>query len=291
MFRLSRHSAPWLVVLSSAVVVSFVGRNYVTRLQAANAELESRVPIAGAGGTLMLGGGGLPEGLYEHFVSRAGGKTARIVVIPCYDADAGELQELRRDWLARGVAAVDVLHARSRGECAEPAFAAPLARATGVWLTGGEQSRIARLYAETPVEAAVKAVLARGGVVGGTSAGASAMSRVMIEQGREEAVVSRGFDLLPEIVVDQHFFRRNRLRRLLGILDERPGLIGLGIDEGTAVIIERDGRLWSVIGESYALACLPHAGRSPQLEVLQPGGWIGIDALKRALRSDSVSMP
>jgi cyanophycinase len=96
-------------------------------------------------------------------------------------------------------------------------------------------------------------LLGRGGVIGGTSAGAAVMSDVMIEGGNPSAKVGRGFGFITNAVFDQHFLRRNRINRLLGVLADRPGNIGLGIDEGTAFILEGDR--WSVLGRSYVIAC------------------------------------
>ena len=79
------------------------------------------------------------------------------------------------------------------------------------------------------------------------------MSDVMIEGGNPRAEVGRGFGFLTNAVVDQHFLRRSRVNRLLGVLAERPHLIGLGIDEGTALVLQGDR--WSVVGRSYVLAC------------------------------------
>ena len=107
-------------------------------------------------------------------------------------------------------------------------------------------------YRGTAVEREFKALLKRGGVIGGTSAGAAVMSDVMIEGGNPKADVGRGFGFVTNAVVDQHFLRRSRVNRLLGVLADRPHLIGLGIDEGTAFILEGDR--WSVVGRSYVLA-------------------------------------
>ena len=148
------------------------------------------------------------------------------------------------------------LHTRSRDEANDPEFCRPLADATGVWIGGGKQLALTNAYLGTEVERQLKALLDRGGVIGGTSAGAAVMTRVMIASGRTEAVLSRGFDLLPGAVIDQHFLKRNCARRLLGVVASHRDLIGFGIDEGTTLVISpRTGRL-RVLGDSYVLACI-----------------------------------
>jgi cyanophycinase len=98
------------------------------------------------------------------------------------------------------------------------------------------------------------------------------MTRVMISQGRITAQVDQGFDFLPGAVVDQHFLKRNRLGRLLSVLSDHPDLVGLGIDERTALVVNIRNRQMNVIGDSYVVACVPGpAGQPARLEVLKPG--------------------
>jgi hypothetical protein len=111
-------------------------------------------------------------------------------------------------------------------------------------------------------------MLARGGVIAGTSAGASIMGNLMITGGNPVARVGEGFGLLPGVVIDQHFSQRNRLDRLLGVLVAHPGYVGLGIDENTAVVIE--GHTLRVLGEHDVRLCLSQAGRS-DVRVLNAG--------------------
>jgi cyanophycinase len=234
---------------------------------------QARLEAAGPRGALVIcGGGRLPEAVLNRFVELAGGAEARIVVIPTAGSDTAirfAVASLDR-WRARGPAAVQMLHTRSRAEANDPVFLQPLAEATGVWFSGGDQSRLSDSYVDTAVEAHLKALVERGGVVGGTSAGAAIMTRVMITGGRTTATQGRGLDLLPGAVVDQHFLKRNRLGRMLGLLAEHPGLAGFGIDESTALVLQ--GERLSVIGDSYVVACTPAARDLPaQLEILKPG--------------------
>jgi cyanophycinase len=232
--------------------------------------------IARAGGTLVIGGGGrLPDEVYGRFIELAGGKAAKIVLIPtarspAYDGvnPAKELES----WKILGVASVRMLHTRSRATADDPGFAALLADATGVWIGGGWQTRLSETYANTEVERQLGALLDRGGVIGGSSAGAAIMTRVMIAGGRLDPIEGQGFDLLPGAIVDQHFLKRNRVGRLTRLLERHPDLVGFGIDEGTALVVDLRARRVGVVGDSSVVACLPASeGRPARLEVLKPG--------------------
>src|SRR4029077_11263734 len=115
-------------------------------------------------------------------------------------------------WRTAPVASVHVLHTTCRYEADEPAFYGRLRDATGVWISGGDQSRLAGIYRNTGVERELSKLLQRGGVIGGTSAGASIVSTVMVAGAGK---VGKGFGLLANTIVDQHFSNRSRLPRLL----------------------------------------------------------------------------
>jgi len=106
-----------------------------------------------------------------------------------------------------------VLHTRSRDKANTTEFVAPLRHATAVWFEGGQQSRLAAAYVGTEVERELYAMSDRGGVIGGTSAGAAIMSRVMVEGGNPEPRMGTGLDLLPGTIVDQHFLVRGHPHR------------------------------------------------------------------------------
>src|SRR4051812_27416456 len=224
------------------------------------------------GSLVICGGGKLPNSVYDRFMGLAGGSQARIVHIPTASSDRSlpDAVDGMKRWLDAGAASVQVLHARSRAEANDPAFSRFLKEATAVWLGGGDQVQLSASYVDTEVERQLMALLARGGVIGGTSAGAAIMTRVMIAGGKTEATEGRGFDLLPGSVIDQHFLKRNRMERLLGMLTAHPRLVGFGIDEGTALVL-RDGRV-SVVGDSYVVTCLPVApDRTNRLQILKAG--------------------
>jgi len=221
----------------------------------------SEIDPAGIPGALVIcGGGELPQEALRQFRHLAGGDDARLVVIPtaAENADAKAAEDWSEEWHARGFPAVDVLHTRERSVADTEEFVAPLKEATAIWFVGGQQSRISSAYIGTRVEHEIMALLRRGGVIGGTSAGAAIQSRLMIASGNPEAVLMQGLDLLPGAVIDQHFKVRNRQPRLTAVLEEHPGYFGIGIDEDTGIIVR--GRCIEVVGKSTATVCLASSG-------------------------------
>jgi cyanophycinase len=215
-------------------------------------------------GTLVIGGGGsLPEAVYDEFVKLAGGKRARIVMIPtAYPfSSKAAVRSAYGGWLSYDVVSFDFLDTDSREEADTNAFVRPLERATGVWIGGGMQGRLTDLYVGTKVEKAIKGVLERGGVVGGTSAGSAIMSKVMIRYGTSEAVVDKGLGLLQKAVIDQHFRQRRRTDRLIGVLVDHPQMFGLGVDEDTALFVT--GNRLRVVGDSRVTICASSATGEP----------------------------
>jgi cyanophycinase len=236
------------------------------------------------GGTLLVcGGGRLPDSIRDRFFELAGGSQARIVVFPSgllIDDDGDRLLDV---WRARGAASVQLLPSLSLTQGHDPELRRALAEATGVWISGGSQVWLARTLVGPEMEQALRHILARGGVIGGSSAGAAAMSRVMIAGGRqEEAVLDRGFDLLPGAVIDQHFLRRNRVKRLMTVLGAHPELTGFGIDERTALMVDVRSRRLRVLGDSYVLACVAKDGGGlPRIEILKSGDETDLESLRR----------
>ena len=203
---------------------------------------------AGPGALVIVGGGGSTPAIWDRFMELAGGDSAVIVYFPT--ASAGDIDTTDnaslRAWRQRNPRSAVIMHTRSRDTANTEAFVAPLRRATGVWFGGGVQSRITDAYLGTKTEEALHDLLRRGGVIGGTSAGAAIMTEVMITGDRRpandstaprEATLGRGFGFLPSAVADQHFTQRNRQPRLVGVLRQHPGLVGFGVDEATALIV------------------------------------------------------
>ena len=234
---------------------------------------------AGIRGSLVLcGGGDLPDDVRKKFVELAGGEKARIAVIGT-DTPA-ELDP----WKSLGVGSVEHLHASNREEANDPNFVKPLTQATAVWLAGGEQSVLVKAYLGTAVERELSALLERGGVIGGAGAGAECMTRVMIAGGDDVPELATGFDLLSGAVVDSQFEIENRKSRLFAALAKKPGLVGIGIDRGTALVVR--GRRLEVLGSSTVTFCLAASESRPQREiVLKSGEAHDLTALRRAALS------
>lgn len=130
---------------------------------------------------------------------------------------------------------------------------APLADAAGIFFTGGDQLRISSQIGDTPIDRMVREIHARGGLVAGTSAGAAFMSEIMLTKGASAEThrigdlhMAPGLGLVPDAIIDQHFAERGRIGRLLGAVAQNPRVIGIGIDEDTAVVMRGDS--FSVIG-------------------------------------------
>jgi cyanophycinase len=215
------------------------------------------------GSLVIVGGGVVPHSVRHRFLELAGGSKGRLVVIPT----ASQVVEHNRisgsydSWKDQGLASVSLLHTRDPRQANDPAFVRPLTEATAVWLDGGDQTRLTNAYHGTAVERELRRLLARGGVIGGTSAGASVMSDVMITGGNPHARVGTGFGLLSDVVIDQHFQNRKRLRRLLGVLAHHRDCLGFGIDEQTAVVVS--GHRFTVIGNASVHLCLPPSDQEP----------------------------
>jgi cyanophycinase len=232
-----------------------------------------------AGALVIVGGGGLPDSVRDRFLELAGGRKARLVIIPTasFNADSKHLLKSYTYWKSYGVASVELLHTRQREQANNPAFCKPLAEATAVWLSGGDQANLEAAYHGTAVERELQKVLARGGVIGGTSAGAAVMGDLMIRGGNPRADVGPGFGLLRGVVVDQHFTERKRMPRLLGALEKHPDYLGLGIDENTAAVVK--GHTLTALGNAQVQVCSPSPGKKPNVRVLKSGE--GVDLVPR----------
>lgn len=213
----------------------------------------------GAPGPVMVIGGA-EDKLHERviltrFVQLAGGDQARIVVISTASSLGEAATDLYRHVFGRiGATHVTGLRPETREEANDPRTVAALAGATGIFMTGGNQLRLSSVIGGTKLGEAILDAHGRGVVVAGTSAGASAVATHMMAFGSSGATpkqrmahVSVGLGLLVNVVVDQHFEQRTRLGRLLAVVAQSPSLIGLGLDEDTAAIIDANEVL-EVIG-------------------------------------------
>lgn len=194
------------------------------------------------GSLVIVGGGKMPDEVRTEFIKLAGGaKEAKIIVIPTASADADDAKQkdsFLKPWIDAGVKDVQLLHTRDRKVADGDVFPNPLTTATGIWMSGGDQSRLTEAYLDTKTLDTIKSLYRGGAVIGGTSAGAAVMSDLMITGGSTVAATNHGFGLLEYCVVDQHFTQRKREARLASVLKEQPALLGIGIDESTAIVVQ-----------------------------------------------------
>jgi cyanophycinase len=211
----------------------------------------------GSGSLVIVGGGGMPKEVEEKFIALAGGPTAPIVVLPTANPTNGQPESGAGEFFKRaGAKDVTVLPQRTRDEVESPEFAAALKRAKGVWFGGGRQWRFVDAYAQTKALRLFYDVLARGGVIGGSSAGASIQAEYLVRGsplGNTEMMCEgyeRGLGFLPGVAIDQHFAQRKRFADMTSVMRTFPQLLGIGIDEATALVVQ--GQTATVIGRGNA---------------------------------------
>jgi len=210
-------------------------------------------------GALVIVGGNMQDAaIVRRFIDLAGGPDASIIVVPT----AGDDDEYDQHWSGlrqfreQGARHLTVLHTRDRKVADTDAFAKPIATAGGVFFAGGRQWRIMDSYLNTRVQTELQKLLDRGGVIGGTSAGATALGSFLVRgdtKGNETMVGDHveGFGFLKQSAIDQHVLRRNRQFDLIEVIEKRPELLGIGIDEDTAIVVQGDR--FDVIGRGYVL--------------------------------------
>ncbi len=233
-----------------ALAIIFLGLNIAAVAQESQPEVvtasatsplpQSAIQAMRIPGTLLLcGGGPLPEPVLELFHQNGQGERGRLVIIPTASrlSDNGDNSFALGTWASFKWASVEILHAFDRVQAEAEEFAATLKNATAVWISGGDQQRLAQRYQGTAVEREIRNVMFRGGVVGGTSAGSAIASRVMISGGQTQPQLADGLDLLPNAIIDQHFSQRKRFARLASAVANHPDRVGIGIDESTALLV------------------------------------------------------
>ena len=215
-----------------------------------------------AGNLVIIGGAEDKENectILKAFINLAGGSDARIVIMTTATALPEETGAQYLDVFGRlGCSHVSACRVQNRAEAHAPANCEKIAHSTRVFFTGGDQLRITSILGGTPLEETLFQKYRAGIVVAGTSAGASAMSDLMIVEGQDDETPKKctlkmapGLGLLREVVIDQHFAQRGRIGRLMLAVSQNPYVLGIGIDEDTAIWIQPEGVL-SVIGSQTA---------------------------------------
>jgi cyanophycinase len=222
-----------------------------------------------ARGTLVIvGGGGTTHAIVSRTLELAGGKNAVVAVLPQSSAVEGAGDSSVRMWLDAG--------ARSARKVGfdQPDAKQALESATLIWMPGGDQNRFMAAIEGTGLDEVIRAQYRKGTIVGGTSAGAAVIAEWMMTGDADlkslaagTTVMKKGLALWPGALIDQHFLARQRNNRLLSAVMERPALIGVGIDESTAVIFHGDR--FDVLGKSGVVV---FDARGAKVQPVTPGG-------------------
>ena len=248
----------------SILLAQFLGWTLIGN--SAFAQIANQSASGQLGNLIIVGGGDTPAAVQERFIALAGGvEKAKIAVFPMaslkFNEEAIEVvEELQK------LGADAYLVSISRNRANRESTAKYLEQFTGYWFTGGDQSRLVGLLLGTKTLESIDRRFKEGAVIGGTSAGASVMSSMMLtgksrtrKSPEDEELqniargmhdLSEGFGFFAGTIVDQHFMHRARYNRLISAVLDHPRLLGVGIDEETALLVRPDG-LWEVIGNNY----------------------------------------
>lgn len=206
-------------------------------------------PVVENGTLVIVGGGGMPANLMQQIIDLAGGKEkARMVYIPCSERD--EVSNAQRTvdmWKKMGVKSATFIHTKDRNRSNSDAeFLEPLKHATGLWFGGGRQWNFSDSYYGTEAHKLMKDVLRRNGVIGGSSAGASIQARYLARatpignyQIMAPGYERGGLGFISGVAIDQHFTQRGRQKDMTQLMQRHPQLLGIGIDEATAIIVQK----------------------------------------------------
>ena len=256
-----------MITLRALVLVSTMGIGSASEPPSA---------IVPKGCLVVEGGGKASPAVRSKILAIAGGPDCHLVIIPQASAlaDSGLIAAQR--WRNLGARDVTIIDLADRDACL-----ASIRRADLVWIGGGDQERLMKALKGSGIPEAIRARYNEGGTVAGSSAGAAVMSKVMIARGGEDfpkplanfPIMSEGLGLWPEVIVDQHFLKLNRTPRLARAVEEFPDLVGVGIDESTAVIVR--GKTIEVVGESRVVVIdqrRAHSGIPVSPAALSGGG-------------------
>ncbi|GAT35338.1 cyanophycinase [Terrimicrobium sacchariphilum] len=232
----------------------------------------ANVPTVGPReGAVLLVGGGDKTSIWPMFFDLVGDKNAPIVVITTANATNDETNKDFQELKAFGATRLTLLHTDSRETANSDSFIAPLRNARAVWIAGGRQWRLVDSYLDTKTEREIQALLDRGGIVAGSSAGASIQASYLVRGAKSGNKIvmapgyERGFGLLKNTAIDQHVNTRSRVEDLGEVLQAHPELLGIGLDESTAIVVKGDTA--SVVGAGFAHFSSREAGAEKIFEV------------------------
>jgi len=223
--------------------------------------------------------------ILERFVALCGGEDARILVIPTASLldETGPLY--RELFVGMGAKAV-CIPIEDRDHCYQEDILDALEKASGIFITGGNQLRLSTILGGTPVARAIRRLNAAGVHMAGTSAGAAIISEHMIAGGRggpspreSGVVLAPGLGLTNRAIIDQHFNKRGRLGRLLAALSFNPFVCGLGVDENTAAFIAPNGVL-EVVGHGTVTVVDPSDLRHSSMSYVRKAEAVSLVGLK-----------
>lgn len=228
-------------------------RAALARCQSVFPPPKSAIPEVPHGSLVIVGGGAMPPDILRKFIDLAGGPDAPIIVLPTAQPDPISPRSYEAAHLEKaGAKNVYVLSKRDRKDVEAPANLERLKNAKGIWFSGGRQWRFLDAYEGTKAEPLFQDVLRRGGVIGGSSAGASIQAEYLVRgsplnntdvmcEGYE-----RGLGFLPGVAIDQHFAARRRFGDMTALMRRYPQLLGIGIDESTALVVQ--GHIGEILG-------------------------------------------
>lgn len=211
-------------------------------------------------GSLIIAGGNTSDPIiFQKFMDLAGGPESPIVVIVTAAEDDSFINpdfipNTKKEFEELGFKFVTILHTRNPEEANTDSFIEPIKKATGIWFTGGRQWRLVDSYSKTKTYDEFINLLNRGGVIGGSSAGASIQGSFLVRGDTKTNTImmgdhQEGFGFIKNIAIDQHLLALNRQFDIFEILDAHPELLGIGLDENTAIVVT--GNEFEVIGQHY----------------------------------------
>ena len=210
------------------------------------------------GKLIIIGGGSIPDSLFNFFANYIGGKDQPVVYIPTATTDEEFIQKGEHliKFTSRGYTNLSTIHTRDKKEADNPKNIELMRNAKGLFFGGGDQQLIADAYAGTKLYDEFIALLNRGGVIMGTSAGATIMGSLMVGGDARDDISKKypfnpAFSFMTNTALDQHVLARNRQFDLISVVENYPGTLGIGMDESTAIIVEAGQ--FKVWGISYAM--------------------------------------